>query len=76
MVLDLDGEVIAKKVSLIYSKYAMAAVIVRVWLARIRISNTVFEGHMVEGGEAKLVTWTPAWVRVRAVLTCVSRLVT
>ena len=48
MVLDLESEVIAKKVLLFYNRWALA----------------------------ELVTWTPARVRVKAELRCISRLVT
>lgn len=76
MVLDLDGEVIAKKVLLFYNRWAIAAVMGRIWVAKIHISDMAYEGHGTEGEEGKLVTWTPARARVKAELRCISRPVT
>lgn len=63
MALDLDGEVIAEKVVLIYNEWALAAVMGRI-VTKICSSDVLFTGHRMEGREANLVTWTPTNVRV------------
>lgn len=39
MVLDLESEVIAKKVLLFYNRWALAAVMGRIWVAKIYVSG-------------------------------------
>lgn len=59
MVLDLDGGVIAKVLP-IYNGWALAAMMGRKWVAKMHVTGNVFEGHSMEGGDAKLVTWPRA----------------